>query len=160
MKNGNGKLILNNKISFYEGEFKNNKLEGNGIFIWNKNKKYIGNWNNNEISGFGILIDNNVKHIGYFDKDVKSGFGASFFTDSDNVILGKWDKNFIEGFCIVFNWKDSNFTNEKILFAEKGIFNKNELSLKEVNKFKNSDEYFQMVKLYNEKFKIENDKEY
>ena len=160
MKNGNGKLILNNKISFYEGEFKNNKLEGNGIFIWNKNKKYIGNWNNNEISGFGILIDNNVKHIGYFDKNVKSGFGASFFTDNDNVILGKWDKNLIEGFCIVFNWKDCNFSNEKILFAEKGIFNKNELSLKEVNKFKNSDEYFQMVKLYNEKFKIENDKEY
>ena len=51
--------------NIFEGELKNNLMDGNGFMIWyNKKEKYIGQWKNNLQNGFGIHIyytdDNNI----------------------------------------------------------------------------------------------------
>ena len=40
----------------YEGEFKNNKIEGKGIWDWPNGDKYEGNFIDGKYNGFGILV--------------------------------------------------------------------------------------------------------
>ena len=51
----------------FEGQLKNNAMNGNGFMIWyNKKEKYIGQWKNNLQNGFGI-------HIYYNDDKINNG---------------------------------------------------------------------------------------
>lgn len=43
--------------SYYNGGMKNDKLEGNGKFVWSDTRYYEGEWKNSSIHGFGILFD-------------------------------------------------------------------------------------------------------
>ena len=43
MKDGKGKFIWS-KNEFYEGEFKENKIEGYGVYHWEDGSKYKGEW--------------------------------------------------------------------------------------------------------------------
>ena len=62
-------------LTYYEGDFKNNNFEGNGIFKWKDNKKYIGKYHNNKKNGKGI-----------------------FYSDKENVIIeGNWVNGNING---------------------------------------------------------------
>ena len=40
----------------YEGDFVNDKKEGNGKFIWKNGKYYIGEWKNNKKNGKEKII--------------------------------------------------------------------------------------------------------
>ena len=159
LKDGKGILMLKGENNYiYEGEFKKNKICGKGKFKWENKKEFIGEWNNNEISGFGVLIEENTKHIGYFEHDKKQGYGASFYPNQSFVLLGHWDNDLIEGQAIIFslnnNIKDEiNFDNEeKIVIMEKGNIINSELSEEDILEIKSSKEYNEKIKLFQEKF--------
>ena len=49
INNNNNKYIIKTKIleyGKYEGEFKNNLMEGKGIFYYNNGDRYEGDWKN------------------------------------------------------------------------------------------------------------------
>lgn len=43
---------------YYDGDFHDDKKEGNGIMLYSNNDRYIGEWRNNK-RGFGILTLSN-----------------------------------------------------------------------------------------------------
>ena len=43
----------------YEGEFKNNEMEGIGIKYYTDGGKYQGEFKNNKLDGYGILFHQN-----------------------------------------------------------------------------------------------------
>ena len=163
----------------YKGDFRNDKISGKGRFKWNEKKQYIGEWDNNELSGYGILINKNTKHIGYFAHNNKHGYGAYFFEDQ-YAILGKWDNDFIEGLAITiqlinlsqssnniintsneYNNNTNSISNEifnnniQIVKTYKGEIVQKDLDIDEVNEFKSSNEYNDMIQLYKEKFYVD-----
>ena len=166
MKEGNGVLTLKNN-SVYKGQFKKDKICGKGIFKWNEKKMYNGEWENNEISGFGILIENNIKHIGYFSHDKKEGYGASFYTDKKFVLVGKWINDVIEGISIIFRFNTINGhnktrsdindfnKNEIIIIMKEGNIINSKLNEEEIKEIKKNKEYNEMMQLYKEKFLYE-----
>ena len=171
-KHGQGTLILNGIKNWkYKGEFKNDKISGKGKFKWNEEKIYIGEWDNNELSGYGILINKNTKYIGYFLNNNKHGYGANFFDDKF-AILGKWVNDFIEGNAIVISIMDLQQSNNlintnsndyninsideinnnfQIVKTIKGEIIQRNLENDELNNFKASKEYNDIIFLYKNK---------
>ena len=168
-KHGQGTLLLNGIKTFaYKGEFKNDKISGKGRFQWNEEKEYIGEWDNNELAGYGILINKNTKHIGYFAHNNKQGYGASFY-DSQFAILGNWEDDYLEGFAIIiplldleqsnnilnntndYNINSNDFGDFQIVKTFKGEIIQKDFENDELNKFKSSQEYKDMILLYKNK---------
>ena len=154
----------------YKGEFFEDKINGKGRFKWNEQKIYNGSWINNELSGYGILIDGNNKYIGYFEHNIKNGYGASFY-NSQTAILGCWKNDLIEGYAIIILLNNNSEKNRKIQISSeendissdeskydfkyvktlKGEIIESSLEQGELNEFKLSKEYDDMIQLYNEK---------
>ena len=155
----------------YKGEFFEDNINGNGKFKWNEQKIYNGSWVNNELSGYGILIDGNNKYIGYLENNMKNGYGASFY-NSQNAILGFWQNDLIEGYAILILINNNPEKNKKIIQISseendnsseesksdfkyiktlKGEIIKGNLEQDELNEFKLSKEYDDMIQLYNDK---------
>ena len=68
-KKRNGEL---RQADYYEGIFKDGKIEGNGVFRSKKNKfKYVGLFKNNKFHGNGkILFDDKSKYEGMFQEGI------------------------------------------------------------------------------------------
>lgn len=61
MRHGTGKFYYQDG-GFYEGEWKNNKMEGQGtLYYQSNNKAYEGNWVNDQFHGKGTLYSDNPK---------------------------------------------------------------------------------------------------
>ena len=152
MKNGNGNLILGGGGTNYgyRGEFKNDKISGKGKFKWNENKEYIGDWEDNEISGYGIIREGKMLHIGYFKHNLKEGFGTTFYEEQNFALLGKWEKDLIEGSAILINLSEKNING--IVDMNKNEINNMKLKENKLKKFKKNKEYNELIKLYKEKF--------
>ena len=167
MKNGKGKLVLGGGKNYgYCGMFRNDKICGKGKFIWNENKEYIGDWENNEISGYGIIQEEKLRHVGFFKRNIKEGFGATFYVEQNLVLLGKWDNDLIEGFAVLINLSENNnnnnnisgkidINNEIIVAMNKGEITNMSLEEEEINKYKNSKEYKDMMQLFQDKFYLD-----
>lgn len=148
MKNENGNLILSGGTNYgYIRGFKNYKISGKGKFKWNDNKEYIGDWDDNEISGYGIIHEGKMLHIGFFEHNLKEGFGTTFYEEQNFELLGKWEKDLIEGSAILINLTENNtnsildLNNEIIVFMTKGEITNMNLEEDELNKYKNSKDY-------------------
>lgn len=163
LKEGKGDLILFGDMNnCYSGEFKEDKMCGKGVFMWNEKKKYIGEWEGNEISGYGLLIDDRIRHVGYFIHDVKDGYGCSFHEEQKFALLGKWENDLIEGYVIFIQIRNNNLNNgssnnknnlnEKIVKMNKGQIKNKSLGVDEINEFKSSQDYKVMIELYKNKF--------
>ena len=52
----------------YEGDFANDKREGNEKYVWKNGYYYIGQWKNDLRNGKGTLFypDGNIKQKGYW----------------------------------------------------------------------------------------------
>jgi hypothetical protein len=53
-----------NDGSSYDGEFKDDKIEGEGKFTWGPDKIYTGGWKNNCLDGFGVFVKKGKIYIG------------------------------------------------------------------------------------------------
>ena len=97
-------------------------------------------------------------HIGYFRHNLKEGFGTTFYEEQNFALLGKWEKDLIEGSAILINLSENNANgimdihNEIIVGMTKGEITNMNLEEDELNKFKNSKDYNELIKLYKEKF--------
>lgn len=118
---------------------------------------YTGEWENSELSGYGILTKENIRHIGYFSHNYKQGYGASFYY-AKYAILGKWEKDVIEGISILIILIDLEQSNNgdtkdnfKIVKTSNGEIVENNLDNDEINEFKSSQEYNEMILLYKNK---------
>ena len=59
LKHGKGKWRSNKNVlqcSSYEGEYFNDKREGQGIFTWSSGNTYKGKYMNDERNGFGSMM--------------------------------------------------------------------------------------------------------
>ena len=162
MKNGKGNLILGGGNGFgYCGMFRDDKICGKGKFKWNENKEYIGDWEDDEINGYGIFREGKMRHVGFFEHNLKEGFGATFYVEQNFALLGKWEKDLIGGCAILINLLDNinseniNINNEIIVGMNKGEITNMNLEEDELNKFKNNKDYEEMIKLFKEKFYLD-----
>ncbi len=83
--NGIGKIKFKNKQCEYEGNFENNNLNGFGIFKWENGEVYEGNLNNGIISGRGKYIypDGEI-YEGDYKRGIKQGFGKIKFSNGNS----------------------------------------------------------------------------
>jgi hypothetical protein len=163
VREGKGNLIIRSKKNkgndlVYNGEFKNNQICGIGEMKISNKKDYYGEWVNNEMNGYGMAHDGNLRHYGYFSNGIKEGFGASFYEDQGYVFVGKWEEDLVSGPCILmildFEEKDADkmIEKENIVGMYKGEIIDMKLGDKDINVFKNSEEYQEMTNLFRNKF--------
>ena len=70
--NGTGKRVYEN--GYYEGEFKDGKKHGQGVYTYPSGDKYVGEWKNGEMHGEGTYTHAN----GYKEKMIfKDGVDVS-----------------------------------------------------------------------------------
>jgi hypothetical protein len=50
VRNMDGKFFWSDG-SFYDGQFENNNIHGNGVYEWADGRKYQGDWKNNKMDG-------------------------------------------------------------------------------------------------------------
>ena len=58
-----GKYTFYNS-SYYEGDFNDDQISGQGKYYWNEKRIYEGEWLDNHIHGFGVLYDSGKICIG------------------------------------------------------------------------------------------------
>ena len=104
--------FLNDNDGIYIGETKNNKKDGKGIKNFKQNdellrKKYEGDWKNDKMEGRGMLyLNNGNKYEGHFNNDLKEGKGIYYFNNGDRY-EGDWKNNDKEGKGI-FHYNNGN----------------------------------------------------
>ena len=120
--------------NIFEGELKNNAMNGNGFMIWfNKKEKYIGQWKNNSQNGYGIHIyykeenkinennsnNNNIsnnnenkyfvnRYIGQYKDGKRNGYGKMFYNNGC-IYEGYWKNNKKEGFGIYYYFDKTKY---------------------------------------------------
>ena len=96
----------------YYGEFKNEKREGYGKYIWENGEYYIGQWLNDKKHGKGILYNKNrnIKYDGDFVNDKFEGYGKYIY-ENGNYYIGKWLNNKMHGKGIEY-YKNGNIKYE------------------------------------------------
>ena len=155
LKEGKGKLIVNsnNRENYiYIGDFHDDKISGKGKAKWKNERAYEGEWKNNEMNGYGMLIDNKIRYIGYFKNNLKDGYGANLFEDESYVLLGKWENDYTEGFCIFIPFDEYDEKEENFVYMSRGNAMDIELTQNEINNFKFGGDYETLKSLYRNKF--------
>ena len=146
----------------YEGEFKNGKRHGKGIYFSENEFFYIGNWKEDIIEGEGIFIKNNSEaYIGKFEngeiiegnythsniKKKKDILSTEFFDEIYNGILNEinCNKDVVPSECYKGPCKDWKFNGKGKCEYKNGIYMKEILKI--INKgygkmkYKNGDIY-------------------
>ncbi len=104
-RRGLGFFINSNRDEII-GEFRKDKLYGNGMYNWKNGYQYIGKFKNGLFNGLGYLTNQEGKYIGEFKEDLRHGKGR--ITYSDNSIQeGNWEN----GKLVKENHLKSIFTN-------------------------------------------------
>ena len=91
-----------NKLFFadkavYEGEFRDNEINGTGVYVWIDKKRYNGEWKNNKMHGQGTLQ--------WPDGKVYKGILILIIKLSNFSFVGEFKDNRRNGEGI-FKWKD------------------------------------------------------
>ena len=122
---GYGKLSIryNRKFHDYEGEFKKDKLNGFGIYYYNKNKTcyYMGEFKNDKKNGIGISVKKGqfTFECEYKD-DSEGGIGILNYDDGD-IYKGEVLRGKLEGYGIhIHNKKDRHKGNKYYAFFREG----------------------------------------
>ena len=76
---GNQVDQLLNDVGSYEGEYKNGKYHGQGIYSYLDGSMYEGKWKDGEKHGHGTLTwSDGGKYVGEFNDDKPNGKGKEF----------------------------------------------------------------------------------
>ena len=122
-KEGNGKLILKNG-TIYEGSFKNNKHNGYGKLTQLDGEIFAGEWKEGKIDGNGIRYHSNGdKYIGNYKNNLKHGIGHYIFSNG-NSYDGNWENGKANGKG-KFIFKNGNFYEGEFkdnIISGNGIF--------------------------------------
>lgn len=70
----------------YEGEFKNDKKEGQGIYYYKNGDKYQGSWKNDQMEGKGVYYYSNERYEGDWKNNRCEGKGVYYFSNGDSQI--------------------------------------------------------------------------
>jgi len=134
--------------NYYQGEWKNNKINGEGTFTWKKSgNKYVGKSKDGLNHGFGIKTwkDAGSKYIGEWEYDKEHGqgtmtwaggnkyvgtwkhhkkHGQGTFTYANGKIEdGEWKNNKLNGFAKVTyadgTIEEGIWKNDKFLYSQK-----------------------------------------
>ena len=101
-KKGFGKLLSEDGTTIYEGEFKNNIINGFGVLDKGDGEIYIGEWKNQAEEGIGLIFINNIlTYKGEFKDGKKHGIGIEF-DDDDVIYKGEFKDGYAEGYGILF----------------------------------------------------------
>ena len=118
----------------YVGEFQNGLRDGKGTFYYYENneyerKKYEGDWKNDKIEGKGKMIwKNGCIYEGEWSNNLKEGKGKAIFKDG-SIYEGEWSNNLKEGKGILIfpggekyegNFKNSKCDGKGVLYYESG----------------------------------------
>ena len=122
---GYGKLSIRYNRIFhnYEGEFKKDKVNGFGIYYYNKNKTcyYMGEFKNDKKNGIGISFKKGEYTFeSEYKNDYEGGIGILNFDDGD-IYKGEVSKGHLEGYGIhIHNKKDKHKGSKYYAFFRKG----------------------------------------
>ena len=90
----------------YEGDWKNDKIEGKGKMIWKTGEVYEGEWSNNLKEGKGIeTYTNGEKYEGNFKNSKFEGKGVLYYTNGDRY-EGDFKNNNRHGSGIMYYKRD------------------------------------------------------
>ena len=106
---GKGKIKWENG-NVFEGEFKENHMNGNGYMIWyDLFEKYIGQWKDDKQNGNGIHIwyelpgelkEMRNRYVGQWKDGARNGYGVFFYSNGARY-EGEWKNNLKNGFGIM-----------------------------------------------------------
>ena len=125
-KNGQGIIYYKNNSIKYQGNFVNDKFEGDGRFNWVNGEYYDGNWKRGQSNGSGKIYysNNNLKYEGNFSNGKPEGFGKYIWEDGEYYI-GQWKNGLRHG-------KGKQYArNGKLIF--RGVFENDNLLREEEN---------------------------
>ena len=72
-------IIIYHKGSKYEGEFKNNKNEGYGIYYYSNGDRYEGEFKIGKFEGYGLFYFlNGDRYEGVFKNEIINGYGKFY----------------------------------------------------------------------------------
>ena len=81
----------------YEGQFKNDKMEGKGIYYYNNGNRYEGDFKNDKFEGKGIYYFNSGnRYEGEYKNDKKEGKGIYYYNNG-NRYEGEYKNDKAEG---------------------------------------------------------------
>lgn len=110
------KLKFLDSLSIYEGETKNNLLDGFGTLKTSKGKYYEGNFKNSKFHGEGVYfnINNNFNknHLA-IEFTEKKDPRCDYTEGQDKIIIGKFKSNIIDGACHVLSSSGVSHLNFK-----------------------------------------------
>ena len=91
-RNGQGFLYDYETENIYFGEFKNDKFDGQGTYVWVDGTKYVGEWKDNKKHGEGNLTRaNGDTYVGEFKEDLPHGQGVLTIYSNKQVWKGKFE---------------------------------------------------------------------
>lgn len=75
----------------YEGEFKNNNMEGKGTMIWPDESRYEGEFKQGKMHGKGTKhFANGNRYIGDWKNDLQHGSGVLYNLKDQTKRQGEW----------------------------------------------------------------------
>ena len=91
MIEGNGNLVVKN-VGEYQGQFSKNKKNGTGLFKFKNGDIYEGTWLDDKMEGQGTYtFKNGSKYVGTFSNNMFNGEGT-YYVDGDSY-SGSWKNN-------------------------------------------------------------------
>jgi hypothetical protein len=99
---GEGTMIFFNEdgsvYNRYDGQWKNNKRHGNGVYNWvQAGTRYEGSWVNDKQEGKGIItFANGDKYIGDWKRGQRHGMGKMIYANED-IYEGEWKEDKLHG---------------------------------------------------------------
>ncbi|SDO55298.1 Antitoxin component YwqK of the YwqJK toxin-antitoxin module [Paenibacillus sp. yr247] len=110
IRQGLGKLIVNGKLLF-EGDFKNNLIDGNGTLYYKGGQKYyVGEWSQGKMNGHGMLYRENGS----------VWYDATFV---DSKITGQGKKVYENGDYYIGSLNDGSYEGEGKTYRANGTLN-------------------------------------